>query len=326
MGPTVSVIVTVLNEGASLSRLLDSLARQSRIPDEVVIADGGSSDDTIALLEQRAAQGTLPLRILSCPGANISQGRNAAIAAAQGTVIAVTDAGVRLDPDWLAELIRPFEQGTGVEVVAGFFVADPQSPFEVAMGATVLPTLSDVKPAAFLPSSRSVAFRKTAWEAIGGYPEWLDYCEDVILDLELRDRYGPFTFAPRALVYFRPRPTARSFFAQYYRYARGDGKANLWPRRHAVRYLAYGLLFPLLVFLALWHSPWWVLGLLLGGAIYTAAPYRRLVRAMGGLSWGQRIYALAMVPCIRVIGDLAKMAGYPAGWIWRLRHRSEVPT
>ena len=324
MPPKLSVIVTVYNEGSSISRLLDSLATQSRLPDEVVIVDGGSTDNTLELLEHHAARETLSLRVYSRPGANISQGRNAAIGAAQGEIIAVTDAGVRLDPRWLEELTRPFEQAQ-VNTVAGFFVPDPQTPFEVAMGATVLPAVTEITPRTFLPSSRSVAFSKRAWSAIGGYPEWLDYCEDVIFDLELVDRFGPFHFSPRALVYFRPRSDMRSFFLQYYRYARGDGKANLWPKRHAMRYFAYLVALPALLIMAWQHSPWWLSGLLAGGAAYTFRPYRRLLEAMRGLGWTERLYALTLVPLIRLVGDVAKMLGYPAGWVWRLRHRRETP-
>ena len=133
------------------------------------------------------------------------------------------------------------------------------------MGATVLPDRSDIDPATFLPSSRSVAFRKSVWSEVGGYPEWLDYCEDLIYDLAIRERFGPFTFAPDALVHFRPRTTMRAFFTQYYRYARGDGKANLWPKRHAIRYLTYLVALPGCSRWPALHSPWWLLGLLLGG-------------------------------------------------------------
>ncbi len=325
MSLKVSVIATVFNEGASLPRLLDALATQTRSPDEVVIVDGGSSDNTLALLERHARQGGMPLRVYSRPGANISQGRNAAIAAAYGDIIAVTDAGVDLVPEWLAELVRPYERDPDVHVVSGFFVAAPQTPFEVAMGATVLPTLSDVNPATFLPSSRSLSFRKEAWAAVGGYPEWLDYCEDLILDLELRARFGSFAFAPRAVARFRPRPNLKAFFIQYYRYARGDGKADLWRKRHAIRYVTYGLVVPALLLLAVLNSPWWLLGLAAGVVAYMAAPYRHLVGMVSGLSWGERLYAMAMVPCIRVVGDVAKMIGYPVGWAWRLRHRQEIP-
>ena len=167
----VSVITTVLNEGESIRTLLDTLTHQSRPPDEVVIADGGSTDDTLAILDEYARDGRLPLKILSAPGSNISEGRNVAIRAAAGEIIATTDAGVRLSPDWLSKLVTPIQAGSAIS--AGFFLPDPKNLFETAMGATVLPHKAVIDPESFLPSSRSVAFLKESWEAVGGYPEWL---------------------------------------------------------------------------------------------------------------------------------------------------------
>jgi glycosyltransferase involved in cell wall biosynthesis len=313
-----------LNERDAIERLLKSLDGQTRRPDQVVIADGGSTDGTLSILESWVSSGSLPLRVLETPGANISEGRNAAISAASGDLIASTDAGVRLEDDWLEKLVAPFEDesaGQTVVIVSGWFVPDAQTLFEAAMGATVLPELGDVNPESFLPSSRSVAFRKVAWEASGGYPEWLDYCEDLIFDLRLRALYGSFAFAPDAVVHFRPRGTLRAFFKQYYQYARGDGKADLWRKRHAIRYLTYLVLGPLLVILALAHSPWWWLALLAGVAIYTRTPYRRLGPMLAPYSFFGRFRAVLLVPVIRVAGDLAKMIGYPAGVAWRLRNR-----
>ena len=324
-----SVIATVLNEKNAIERLLKSLDGQTRRPDEVVIADGGSTDGTLSILNSWASSESLPLRVIETPGANISEGRNAAISAATGDLIATTDAGVRLEDDWLERLLAPFDEketGPVVSVVSGWFVPDPQTTFEAAMGATVLPQLRDINPETFLPSSRSVAFRKAAWEACEGYPEWLDYCEDLIFDLRLRDLYGSFAFAPDAVVHFRPRGTLKAFFKQYYRYARGDGKADLWRKRHAIRYLTYLVLGPLLVILALVHSPWWWLALVAGLMAYTATPYRRLWPMLAPYGFLQRIKSVLLVPAIRVVGDLAKMIGYPVGVAWRLRHlhRPEV--
>ena len=106
----VSVIVTVKNEAAAIGRLLDSISAQVRLPDEVVIADGGSRDQTVAAIEAWGARQAFPVHVLSVPGANISQGRNAAIRAAAGPIIASTDAGVRLDPLWLAKLLEPYAE------------------------------------------------------------------------------------------------------------------------------------------------------------------------------------------------------------------------
>jgi glycosyltransferase involved in cell wall biosynthesis len=317
----VSVIVTVLNEAKSLSRLLDSLAAQTRQPDEVVICDGGSTDGTLSVLD---AENRFPLRVLQRPGANISQGRNAAIRAATGEVIAVTDAGVGLDSRWLEEILSPFEE-RDVQAAAGFFCPDPRTLFETAMGATVLPEFEDIHPERFLPSSRSVAFRKGAWEAVGGYPEWLDYCEDLIFDFRLRARYGAFAFVPEALVYFRPRSSLRAFFRQYYRYARGDGKADLWRLRHTIRYLTYLVAVPLIAIAGAVNNPaWWALYLIaVPGMLWV--PWRRLSRMWHGMTLPEKLRAALWVPLIRVTGDVAKMAGYPVGLWWRWQHRDQIP-
>lgn len=314
----VSVIATVKNEAQAVHRLLDSLAAQARSPDEVIIVDGGSTDGTVSVLEECAARGALPLMVLARPGTNISQGRNAAIAEATGEIIASTDAGVRLSPDWLEELVGPFREG--VHVVSGFFLPDPQTVFETAMSATVLPVLADVSPEKFLPSSRSVAFRKAAWERVGGYPEWLDYCEDLVFDFKLR-KLGPFAFAPRALAYFRPRRSLSAFFKQYYLYARGDGKADLWRVRHAIRYSTYLIAVPAIFLLGFWRTPLWWLLFLVGGAIVLWTPYKRLWPTSKSYGFTDKVKAILWVPIIRVTGDMAKMVGYPVGVLWRLRHR-----
>ncbi len=126
----VSVIATVFNEREAIERLLQSLEAQSRRPDEVVITDGGSTDGTLDTLSAWVASGRLPLRAFKKSGANISEGRNAAIAMATSDVIAVTDAGVWLEDGWLEALVAPFEAQSSfpfVAAVAGWFVADPQN-------------------------------------------------------------------------------------------------------------------------------------------------------------------------------------------------------
>lgn len=314
----VSVIATVKNEGAAIRLLLDSLIDQTRAADEIVICDGGSSDDTLEIL--MSYQSWLPLKVLVLPNANISAGRNKAIDAASGEIIAVTDAGVVLAPYWLEELVKPIEQGE-TAVSGGWFEADPYTDFEVVMGATVLPARRDINPKKFLPSSRSVAFLKEAWAQVGGYPEWLEHSEDLVFDFALRDRYGQFPFVDTAVVYFRPRGSLRAFFKQYYEYAKGDGKANLWPLRHLIRYVTYLLGMPLLLRL-IWRQRrlGWI-PLLLGTGVYCQKPAQRLWLNTWGWRPPARLRAFALIPIIRLVGDLAKMIGYPVGVWWRYQNR-----
>jgi len=331
----VSVIATIYNERKSIIRLLDSLANQTRRPDEIVLCDGGSTDGTVEAIRayaQRHPERLPNLRVIEAPGANISRGRNLAIAAAQGPIIAATDAGVRLEPTWLEKLVEPWARDPETLAVAGFFTPDAEGVFQIAMAATVLPLRDDIDPDRFLPSSRSVAFTKEAWARAGGYPEWLDYCEDLLFDFAINaqqpDRPTGFVWAPNALVHFRPRESLRQFWTQYYRYARGDGKADLWRKRHAIRYATYLVALPLLLGHAWWglFARWlgWA-GLLAGVCLYCWRPWQRL-RVLGrSLSPLQWIAAAALVPLIRLTGDLAKMTGYPVGLLWRWRHRHEIP-
>lgn len=323
----ITVITTVLNEGASITKLMDSLVAQTRRPDEVIIVDGGSSDNTVAILQQYADSGQLNLRVVVREGCNISAGRNIAIEMASHAIIAATDAGTRLAADWLERITTPLIASPRAQVVGGFFHADPQTAFEAAMGATVLPLEADITTDKFLPSSRSIAFRKSAWQAVGGYPEWIDYCEDLIFDLRLKMLYpapDQFIFAPDALVYFRPRGSLASFYKQYYLYARGDGKADLWRKRHLIRYLTYLVILPLILLLGLLHPLWWLL-LVPGAALYLRGPYRRLPVVLRSahlsLSLPQKVYVLLLPPVIRVVGDLAKMIGYPVGLRWRRQNQ-----
>lgn len=312
----VTVIATVKNEGESIRGLLDSLAMQTLLPDEVVISDGGSTDNTVEILEQYKRY--LPLKVIEAKGANISEGRNVAIAAASNDIIATTDAGVVLAPRWVEAITAPIRKGQ-CQVVGGFFESDPYTDFEVVMGATVLPDRSDIDPRTFLPTSRSVAFTKQAWESVGGYPEWLDYCEDLIFDLDLKEKFAPFGYAGNAIVYFRPRGNMRAYAKQYYLYSRGDGKADLWRKRHAIRYFTYLVALPIMLLGMSRNKRRYWITLPVAGFIYCWRPFQRLWRTTEGWNTLARLRALALVPVIRLVGDVAKMIGYPVGWVWRLR-------
>ncbi|MBI2845490.1 MAG: glycosyltransferase [Chloroflexi bacterium] len=335
----VSLIVTVKNEAANIASFLDSLLAQTRAPDEVIIVDGGSSDGTVNILH--SYQSRLPLQVILRPGANISQGRNVAIDTASGELIASADAGVRLDPAWLEYITQPFLAGKAVEVVSGFFLPDPRSVFETALAATTLPAKEDIGRGErlppwlrrlllftnlreFQPSSRSLAFRKSAWEKIGGYPEWLDYSEDLVFDQALAEAGFRFYFEPQAAVHFRPRSNLNYFARQYFRYARGDGKSRLWSGEHALRYFSYLGLGPALLLLATLNSAWWWIILALGIGVYLLGPYLRLGRMLGQRTVAENITAILWVPIIRLAGDVAKMLGYPAGIWWRIKHQGMI--
>jgi glycosyltransferase involved in cell wall biosynthesis len=315
-GATVSVIATVFNEASNVEEWLAALLNQTLSPDEIVIVDGGSRDGTIGIIRRCATDSPICVIVIEAPGANISQGRNIAIERASGQFIAVTDAGTRADPTWLEHLVAPLIAGDA-DVASGFFVPRLASRWERALAATTLPDAAEIDPRSFLPSSRSMAFRRAWFEAGMRYPEWLDYCEDLVWDFAMLRAGARFTFAPDAKVNFSVRPSVRSYAVQYVRYARGDGKAGLFARRHVLRYLTYA---GLSVVLMRRSMPEMLLTAVLGSG-YLAKPVRRLWcrdRSMGRAA-SESLGLVPLVVVLRAIGDVAKMAGYPAGLAWRWR-------
>lgn len=315
----VSLICTVKNEAGTIAALLDALERQTVQPDEIIIVDGGSTDRTASIIKNHSLFKT-GLRMIEHPG-NIAVGRNEAIRQASREIVVSVDAGVTMPEQWLVQLMRPFEKESAI-IVWGPTVAMPQSLFELALASVSLPTRDEAGIITF-HSARNLAFRKEIWTHIGGFPEWLDYCEDAFFNIELKKRGYNFHYSPMAEVYYRPHMNIQRFFMQYYLYARGDGKANLLWHRHLVRYAAYGLL---IVGLGLWARVplFWVI-LFVMGLAYLRRPFSRLMyyasRWDNALSVSQWIICVILLPVIRLTGDLAKMTGYPVGWFWRLIHR-----
>lgn len=310
---TISVIATVLNEVGSLPGWFTALESQTTRPDQVVIVDGGSTDGTWQLVVGLAESSPLRVDICRKSGASISEGRNIAIEHAQGDIIVVSDAGTRPDSNWIRYITEPFDDEQ-IDIVSGFFVGDRSSLWNAALVAATLPDADEIDPESFLPSSRSVAVRKRWLDAEFRYPEWLDYCEDLIFDLLLRDGGATFRWEPRAVVEFDPRSGPVSFARQYFRYARGDGKSGLFPRRHAVRYASYAVLAAALVR----RKPIELIIVSVLGLAHIRRPIKRLINApeASGLTL---LLTIPLAAGQVALGDIAKMAGYPFGLAWRIQ-------
>ena len=243
--PRFTLIATVRNEAGTIRAFVDSLLAQSRPPDEILIVDGASTDGTREILEEYAAARVL--RVISQP-CNIAEGRNLGIAAATGSHLAVTDAGCRIDTDWLKQIALCFNATPKPDVVAGNFHFETHTPFEDAViRATFQPNRNESPTARFYPSSRSVAFSKAAWKKAGGYPEWLYAAEDTLFNMRMRQLGMHFVFCRDAIVHWRPRETWSALARQRINFSRGNARVGIGTAGYFTNLRTHGLIAAFLV-------------------------------------------------------------------------------
>lgn len=225
--PLVSVTATVLNEVEDIDALVSTLAGQTLRP-EVVIVDGGSSDGTWEHLQSATAKypNLIAIRDESCnlraSVGPIARGRNVGITAAHADVIACADAGCIYDPEWLARLTAPILNGS-TEYSLGGSCVDPEDQTVWDLAAAPFFGLKQ-RPDGTTKSctARSMAFRKTLWQRVGGFPETSFLGEDTSFDLLVRKLVTP-AFAERAQAIYRPRHTLKSALSMMARYGVADG-------------------------------------------------------------------------------------------------------
>ena len=244
----VSLICTVKNEEETILDWLESLEKQIRLPDEVIIVDGGSTDGTVELIKEFMKGSRLNIRLIIAPGANIARGRNIAIENSTYDIIASTDAGCKLDPRWLENIVKPFEEDPSVDVVSGVYLPWYENEFQEVAGYIIFPEVDKLDPQKFLPSSRSVAFKKEAWRCVGGYPECLYTAEDTLFDIKLRKIGMKFVLARDAIVYWKVRKNLREIFKQHFNYAKGNGEAFIHLKRPLLVYSSLVLIIALAMF------------------------------------------------------------------------------
>lgn len=101
----VSLIVLTYNWPQALQLTLASIAAQSRLPDEVIVTDDGSTPDTRALVERTAQAFPVPLAHVwqEDSGFRAARARNRGIAASRGDYVIIVDGDMLLHPRFIAD-------------------------------------------------------------------------------------------------------------------------------------------------------------------------------------------------------------------------------
>ena len=252
----VSIIVPVRDEENSIGALLDCLLSQTRRPDEIVITDGGSIDRTPAIIEEYIERGE-PIRLIRERAALPGRGRNIAVANSSHEWLAFTDAGIRPDKEWLAELINRAEE-KAVDVVYGAWEPVTSSFFEECAAIAYVPPPAKRGDALIRPRFiASSLMRRVVWKTVGGFPEHLRSAEDLLFMNKVAEAGFRIASAPKANVRWSLQPTASLTFGRFVAYSRNNIRAGLWTRWQAPIFSRYFLLL-LAAFPAFLIGPRWL--------------------------------------------------------------------
>ena len=207
----VSVVVVNYNGRSVLDACLNSLLNQSRQADELFVVDNGSSDGS-----QREIRDRFPAIRLIDVGRNLgfAAANNLAIKQVSGDVVLLVNNDTRADPEFVAEMLKPFELRERVGAVASLmvFANAPDTiasagiavyrnglALDQALGMPVNAVHAGTQ--VFGPSAGAAAYSLDALRDVGAFPEsFFMYLEDVDLAWRLRLRGWETRLAPRALI------------------------------------------------------------------------------------------------------------------------------
>ena len=197
---SVSIIIPTFNGAARIGKCLEALAPQAGpINAEILVVDDGSSDATGEVVSRYPG-----VRLISQSNAGPAAARNRGALEAKGTIILFTDDDCVPTCEWLAAMIRPFEDPDVVGVkgayrtlqkslVARFVQADYEDRYRLM---TRLPEIDFV-------DTYSAAFRRDRFLEMNGYDTSFPVAcaEDIELSYRMSERGWKMKFVPTAIVY-----------------------------------------------------------------------------------------------------------------------------
>jgi succinoglycan biosynthesis protein ExoA len=229
--PSVAILLPVLNEGAYIDDCLQSLADQDYGgPMEILIADGGSTDDTLDRLGTWSD--LTKLRIYENPDKVQSAGLNLLADVAHSEILIRADAHTTYARDYVSRSVAALD-GTRDAAVGGPMMAEGRSDFGRAVAVAFRSPLA-IGPARFHHATQPTeadtvylgAIRKATWDSLGGMrglPSRV--AEDADFYYRLRKAGGRVLVDPTIVSTYRPRETITDLWRQFYRY--GLGKADM---------------------------------------------------------------------------------------------------
>ncbi|HEX6461962.1 MAG TPA: glycosyltransferase family 2 protein [Candidatus Saccharimonadales bacterium] len=183
--PTVTIIIPAYNEAASLRACLDSCLLQTTMPDEILVIDNNSTDDTYAIAEEYRQKHPKLIKLLKQPKQGLIPTRDFGFDQAKSEVLGRIDADSRLEPEWVAALKDIFKDNTIMAATGpSYFYDSPPSFKKIASDIHRFIThhINERIAGHKMLWGSNMALRKSAWQTIKPHTCSV---KDIIEDLDL---------------------------------------------------------------------------------------------------------------------------------------------
>jgi glycosyltransferase involved in cell wall biosynthesis len=164
----ISCVIPVYNGERFLAEALDSVLAQTRPPEEIVVVDDGSTDDTPRVAARYAGQ----VHYLRQDNRGHAAARNRGIEATSGELVAFLDADDLWHPDKLARQAERFEARADLDIsstlIRNFWVAELQ-----AEQSSLRDHFLTRDMPGYMPSA--VTVRRSAFRRLGGFDETMKH-------------------------------------------------------------------------------------------------------------------------------------------------------
>ncbi|RJF70793.1 glycosyltransferase [Rhodopseudomonas palustris] len=213
----VAVVVPLYNHARYIGAALDSVLKQTRLPDEIVVVDDGSSDDSVDICRRRL-DGVEGARVLTQPNAGAHNALNRAIGATTADLIAVLNSDDVFALDKLERCAELFAQQPDLSLIFGRLTIIDENDAAVTAGSTVewlARSIAFARQAGteiglisenFATTTSNMVFRKATWVANGGFMP-LRYCHDLEFVLSALGRGAVLFDVDRVHTKYRVHPT-----------------------------------------------------------------------------------------------------------------------
>lgn len=232
--PSVSVIVSARNEEKNISMCIESLLKidYPREKIEIIVINDRSTDKTGEMVKSYSQKNPELIYMETEESSSRLKGKtgalNQAIRKSKGEIIFTTDADCEVKPTWVKEMVRYYDENTGV--VNSYTIIKPESIYSGFQSYDWLYLLTIASGADGINNQLScvgnnMSYRRKAYEEVGGYEKVkFSVTEDFMLLKTIRDNTKwkvKFPVDEKILNYTLPCSDFRELYRQKKRWGRG---------------------------------------------------------------------------------------------------------